>query len=260
MITDVNVSLSRWPCRRLPLDDSARLVAELSQLGVTQAWAGSFDALLHNDVAAVNQRLAEDCRTVGADFLLPFGAVNLALPQWEDDVKRCAEIHGMPGIRLLPGYHDYGFSDERFATMLRLADEARLIVQIAVRLEDPRTQHRLLSAADVDLRPLLEVLPDHPRLPIVLLNCLSNADMELHSQLAAAGNVSFDIATLEGLTGLERLVKSIPPERILYGSHAPFFVADSPKLKLQESALPAPITEQITHGNASKLLATVHSR
>ncbi len=260
MITDVNVSLSSWPTRRLPLNDTAQVVAELSRLGVTQAWAGTFDAILHNDIAAANQRLTDECHSPGAGILLPFGAVNLTLPNWEDDIRRCSEIHGMPGLRLLPGYHDYLLSDERFVKLLSLASKMRMIVQISVRLEDPRTQHRLLSVQDVDIQPLLEVLPDFPQVPIVLLNGLSNASTEMHSQLAAAGNVFFDIATLEGLAGLERQLRMIPAERILYGSHAPFFTPEAAKLKLQESELPVLIIEQITHGNAAKLLATVRSR
>ena len=70
----------------------------------------------------------------------------------------------------------------------------------------------------------------------------------------------FDIATLEGLAGLERQVKTIPAERILYGSHAPFFTPESAKLKLQESELPGPIPEQITHVNAATLMASIRSR
>ena len=43
---DTNVYLSRWPFRRLPLDETPALVAKLHEQGVEQAWAGSFDAVL----------------------------------------------------------------------------------------------------------------------------------------------------------------------------------------------------------------------
>ena len=112
---------------------------------------------------------------------------------------------------------------------------------------------------DVDVKPVLDVLPDFPQVPIVLLNGLSNASAEVHSQLASAGNVFFDVATLEGLAGLERQVRMIPAERILYGSHAPFFTPEAAKLKLQEFELPVPIIEQIERGNAAKLLANAGS-
>ena len=52
MIIDVNVSLSRWPFRRLIGDEPADLVARLRKRNVVQAWAGTFDGLLHKDLAA----------------------------------------------------------------------------------------------------------------------------------------------------------------------------------------------------------------
>ena len=254
MIIDVNVSLSRWPNRRLPLDETSKLATAFKQNGVSQAWAGTFDGLLHNDLAAANTWLADQCRSVDEQLLLPMGAINLSLPAWEDDVRRCRELHGMKGVRLLPGYHDYTLEDARFRLLLSLLSEEKMLLQIAFRQEDPRTQHRLLMTKDVDLKPLLTLLSDFPNLPIVLLNAVSSSAVELHGQLAAAGKVYFDIATLEGLAGLERQLQSLPAERLLFGSHSPFFAFDSAKLKLQESELPAPAREQITHLNAAKIL------
>ena len=57
-LVDTNVSLGRWPCRRLPLDETPALVARLRSHGVKQAWAASFDGLLHRDLASVNAQLA----------------------------------------------------------------------------------------------------------------------------------------------------------------------------------------------------------
>jgi uncharacterized protein len=256
-VIDVNVSLSRWPNRRLPLDETSKLATALKQNGVTQAWAGTFDGLLHNDLAAANKWLADQCGSVDEQLMLPIGAINLSLPAWEDDVRRCHELHGMKGVRILPGYHDYTLEDARFRQLLSSLFDKKMLLQIAVRQEDPRMQHRLLMTKDVELKPLLPMLSDFSKLPIVLLNAVSSSAVELHGQLAAAGKVYFDIATLEGLAGLERQAQSVPAERLLFGSHSPFFTFDSAKLKLLESELPAQSREQITHLNAVKILGSL---
>jgi predicted TIM-barrel fold metal-dependent hydrolase len=253
-VIDVNVHLSRWPFRRLPDDDTPRLVARLKRGGVTQAWAGSFDALLHRDVAAVNSRLADECRTAGGGMLIPFGTVNPMLPDWKEDLRRCAEVHQMPGIRVYPNYHSYGLGDPVAAELLGLAEERKLIVQIVARMEDDRTHHPLVRVPTVDLKPLVELVRSRPKLRVVVLNGLMPLQTELVGQLAAAGNVSFDISTLEGVGGVEKLLKSVPLERVLFGSHAPFFVWDAAQLKLKESELGAHQTNAIKHENARRLI------
>jgi predicted TIM-barrel fold metal-dependent hydrolase len=70
------------------------------------------------------------------------------------------------------------------------------------------------------------------------------------SKLARSGPVWFDLAMLEAVAGIERVLTVLPPDRLLFGTHAPFFNAESAVLKLQESELAAPIRQRITVENA----------
>ncbi len=253
-IIDTNVYLARWPCRRLPFDETQQLVDQLRQNGVTQAWAGSFDALLHKDVEGVNRRVAADCQQLGDGLLLPVGCVNPTLPDWHEDVRRCAEEHQMQIIRLHPNYHQYPLTDVRFAEFLDLALQHQLIVQIAVRMEDIRTQHPLLRVPDVDVTPLPALLKTRIDLRLMLLNSLQVVRGPLLAELAALRNVALEIATQEGVGGVSRLLNQFPLERVLFGSYFPFFVLQSSLLKLQESELGAEIQTLITHRNAELFL------
>jgi predicted TIM-barrel fold metal-dependent hydrolase len=252
-VIDTNVYLSRWPFRGLPLDEPTALEAKLRALGVTQAWAGSFDGLLHRDVAAVNTRLTAICRSGGGTFFEPVGTVNPTLPDWEDDLRRAAEVHRMPGVRLHPNYHGYTLDDPRFARLLELAAERGLFVQLARSMEDERTQHPLVRVPHVDFAPLASLVENTANLRLLVLNAFRGLRPEQLDQLAATGRVWFDVAMLEGVAGVEKLVKQVGPERVVFGTYAPFFVPESAVLKLQESALPGQVAEAIRNENAQSI-------
>ena len=101
-IIDTNVNLFQWPFRALKYRDTKALVAKLKKHRIIEAWAGSFEALFAKDMNGVNARLASECREQRSGFLVPFGSVNLAWPDWEEDVRRCHEVHKMPGLRIYP--------------------------------------------------------------------------------------------------------------------------------------------------------------
>jgi predicted TIM-barrel fold metal-dependent hydrolase len=253
-VIDVNVSLSRWPFRRLPLDETPALVERLRRLGVTEAWAGSLDASLHQDLAAVNARLAAECRAHGAGLLRPFGAVNPLLPDWREELRRCHQVHRMPGIRLQPNYHGYALDHAALADLLTEAAKSRLIVQIALKMEDQRTLHALLKhLPTTDPAPLQRLLARQPSPRVVLLNALGDLRGEALRRLFATGRIWVDIAMLERLAGLERLVGEVGADHLLFGSHAPLFYPDAAHLKLKESALLPEQSEAIRQGNARRL-------
>jgi predicted TIM-barrel fold metal-dependent hydrolase len=254
MIIDVNVHLSRWPFRRLRGDEPADLVAYLKSRGVDQAWAGSFDGLLHKDIEGVNRRLAADCKRFGGGMLVPFGSVNPKLPDWEEDVRRCAEDHKMPGLRLHPNYHGYTLDDPDFKALLQRAAARGLAVQLALKMEDDRVQHPLVRVPPVDATILGGLVAAMPGLRLMILNGPGPLKADGVASAAAAG-VGFDFAMQEGITGVAKLVAQVGVEKVYFGSHFPLFTWDSSWLKVAESGLEESKERAILSGNAERWLA-----
>jgi predicted TIM-barrel fold metal-dependent hydrolase len=253
MMVDTHVYLSRWPFRRLRGDEPAELVRILRQRGITQGWAGSFDGLLHEDVSAVNARLAADCARYGADFLLPFGTVNPVLPDWQEDLRRCHQDHRMTGIRLHPNYHGYTLLDPVAVELLSAAAARGLTVQIVCVMEDERTQHPLLRVPNVDIAPLAGLARRIPELRLQLLNLRAMPRVE-------ESGAWFDFAMQEGVGAVERLVRAVPSGRVVFGSCFPLLYLDAGLMKLKESALDAAGTRAIFQDNPLRLLGRAAAR
>ena len=234
---DTNVYLGEWPFRQLPVRGPKALAKKLGDAGITKAWVGHFDALLHRDLDAVNARLAAACRGIDGRPFLPFGCVNPMQPGWKETLRRCHEVHRMSGLRLHPNYHGYTLEAPEFRELLAEAQKRELTVQIAVRMEDPRTQHPKVVVSDVVVDPLVDVLGEFkgkaPR--VQLLNALRSVRSSILLQRLSERGVHFEIAMLEGAAALESLGETIPAKQVEFGSYAPFFYLEAALLKLAES-------------------------
>lgn len=253
VMTDTNVSLFQWPFRRLPLDRTAALLGKMDEHGFATAWAGSFEGVLQRDIGGVNERLAHECRK-SRGRLIPFGSINPTLPDWEEDVRRCREKFSMPGIRLHPNYHGYSLLDPLFERVLRRAAERRLLVQIAVSLEDPRWQHPLMLLPDVDVTPLPTAMRRVPDARVLLLNAgriMTGAAIE---RLGTTPGLYFDTARVDGTGALARLMRALPPERLVFGTHAPFFIYEAALIRVYESNLSPAEADRLLVANPRALL------
>ncbi len=253
-LIDTHVYLFQWPFRRLPNDDPAALASHLKSRGVTAAWAGSFEAVFHRDIASANSRLWEECERHGRDFLTPCGTVDPTIPDWQEDFRKCREDFRMRIIRVFPAYHGYGLDAPEFGQLLDLAQRSGIGVQIVLEMEDIRAQHPLLIVKPVNATPLLRWLDTFPGLRIMLLNCHRAVAAPDLAKLCSAGRVYADLGMLEGVAGLERPAAILSQRRLCFGSFAPMFYFESALLKLMESQLNQDSVRAVCHESAAEFL------
>lgn len=261
-IIDTNVNLFNWPFRALKYRDTRALVAKLKKHRVIEAWAGSFEALLSKDMDGVNARLAAECLKHGPGFLIPFGSVNLAWPDWQEDLRRCHEVYRMPGIRIYPGYQPFDLNHPEVEFLVKMTSERGLVLQVVFGMEDPRVHHPIINVGAVTFGPLLKAVDGTPNAKVALLHFPGSSRGDDLPQFMRHANTVMDISRLEGNGAVGRMIGSVqglpsarlPVSQLVFGSHAPFFPLETAILKLIESPLDAEQLQAIRQGNARRLL------
>ena len=262
-LIDTNVHVGNWPFRLLKYGTTPALVAKLRKHGVQQAWAGTFDAMFTKDMSGANVRLVEECRGHGNDFLVPIGGINPLWPDWEEDLRRCHEIHRMPAIRLHPCYQGYSLDEPAFAQLLEKATARKLRVQIVLKMEDPRVHHPMVNSPTPNVVPLVGLFKQLPSARVQLIgDSFEWMRIPQAKPLLEAQNLAHEISVIEAVGGLGRLIEGkhwtlrgkIPIERIVFGSHAPYAPIESALLKLFESPFTAAQLTMMMEKNARRSL------
>lgn len=251
-VIDTLVFLEDYPFRHLKLNRASELAAHLRQAGVSQAWAGTFGGLLHKDIAGANERLTATCRREGEGLFMPFGAVNPTLPDWEEDVRRCHEVHRMRGVRLHPNYHGYALADPRLTKLLEACMRRRLVVQIALWMDDERHVYLRLPKETPELTPLAIAAERFPELQVVVYGNAQLAEAASVAWLLKWPNVSFGLHLASGSesTAIARRFT----ERLVFGSWAPLEDVTSEAKHLRSAGLGADELADVLSGRARRLV------
>ncbi|MEX2568585.1 MAG: amidohydrolase family protein, partial [Cyclobacteriaceae bacterium] len=259
-----NINLFDWPFRKLKYGDTEALMAKLRTHRVEKAWAGSFEALFHKDIDGVNSRLAKECSNKGKGMLVPFGTVNLAWPDWEEDLRRCQEEYKMPGVRIYPIYQTFDPDHPDFTRLVEQVDKRNMILQIVGDMDDIRNHHPIVLTRELNMHPIVDILKKFPQAKIQMLYWNHRVGADVLERLVKETNTVFDTARIETSGGVGRLIEGkpwsgipdipVPVERILFGSHAPYFPIESSLLKLMEAPLKEDQAKAIMQGNALRFL------
>jgi predicted TIM-barrel fold metal-dependent hydrolase len=225
---DADVLLGHYPFRRFPYpnQDPAQLKAYLQARGIARACVSSLHALFYTDPQQGNDELLP--AIVDDDFFIPVAVVNPSLPNWRRGIEKSRQAYGVTVARLAPSYHAYDLNAPLARECIQELAGQGLRVSLVKRIEDERMHHPLMKVAAVENAAILSAaaITDQPLL-------IHGAYFGELAELAAASNLHFDIAFVETIDTLARTVDLLPPSRLLFSSHAPFFYAEAAISKVQ---------------------------
>ena len=168
----------------------------------------------------------------------------------------------MPGIRIYPGYQPFDLDHPGMESLVKMISERDLVLQVVFGMEDPRVHHPIINVGPVTFAPLLKAVKGTPNAKVELLHFSASIRDEELSQFLAQTNLVMDISRLEGNGAVGRMIGSVqglpsarlPVDRVVFGSHAPYFPVETAILKLIESPLDVQQLQAIMQDNARRLL------
>ena len=223
---DTSVFCGQWPFRRLPDAHPAGLKQRLLAQGITAAWVAPLEAVFYHDPMEANELLHQALR--GDPYFMPVGAIDLSLPSWRHDAKRCLKQLGCRAFKLFPNYHRFPAAGQEAVALCEMAREANVPVCIQLRMQDERGHHPLVKVPGVPVKDVLELARLVPRTRFLVCAAYRNELKELRG----VANVWAEISFCEWELSLRTAIEACGPERLVFGSHSPLYYAEAEEAKL----------------------------
>ena len=249
-LVDGSSFLGQWPFRPTRLAEPAALLAALREHGIAACLVAPVAALFVDDPSAANRELFRVADQW--EELRPVAAWNPSMPNAPDVLSAAAEA-GAVGVKLTPGYHEYGLDAEALAPALDALERAGLPACIQLRIEDQRQARFLVP--DVRMDAALSLAEARPGVRWLICGARTNEILSAAERIAAADNAWVELSNADGLACLEEIAGKLPAGRLLFATHMPFFCPEANVLKLVESDLAEDVREAMLWRNACELFA-----
>ena len=236
---DVNLSTGRWPFRQLPLEELENMSRKLEASGITGGMVRSMEAPFSMNIYEANEKLLDACRSFPQ--FIPVPAVRPDFGLWQE-LKTAAAV-------LYPSYHQYSLLAAETVEMVEELLKKKILPVIVIREEDERGQHPLCKVPPADIEEINQLAGKFPDSPFIVLNAYGYEFTKFN-----APNIYADTAFAESFPALSGVVKSFGTQRLLFGSHAPFFCVSAALSKLQYHQLTPEDISAVAHKNIERLL------
>ncbi len=250
MLVDVNAYIGHWPFRQLRITTAEGLVREMDRQGIDRAVVANLHGVFYKNVQPANEELAEAAQPFG-DRLIPFATLNPEYPGWEEDLRRCVEL-GLRGLRLYPQYHGYKLAGEAALALVDAAARLGWAVQAPMRLVDRRGRHPMDLGEDLSPADYEAAIGARPNVRWMALAAVGLDGRRLPPEASYAVEISRLTAVLR--RDIQRLLESVGPGRVVWGTGMPLNMAAPALLRLQALDVDAEVRERIAWRNAAEIL------
>jgi predicted TIM-barrel fold metal-dependent hydrolase len=184
---------------------------------------------------------------------LPDGLIQFPSISPTSDLDELASDPSIKGIRIYPTYQPWDFDGAEAAKLLSLAKDRDLIVQICLRLQDPRVLPQTVPSAAV-LASLDNLAESHPSVRFVVSGA-NYGETKANPALFARANVWTDISHLQHpINSLPKLLDIVDRSRVLFGSNSPIFYPYMAVFRVIHSPISDEDRDRILFQNARQLL------
>jgi hypothetical protein len=220
-LIDVSAWTGTWPFDLNGDFALPRLADRLARAGIREALVSPLAAVLAPDPMPANQALLAECAGAG-DLPVrfhPVPVVNPALATWREDLASIDDTgeDRCRAVRLLPTWHGWGPEHPEATEVVQAIAAHGLIPILQARMIDERAVPLSASPGVFDVQETAAWLRSTPDVPVVLAGLYRS---ELPG-IADLSHVLVDLAFVESGDTLATVLETLPPERVVLGTHAP---------------------------------------
>lgn len=250
MRIDVNAFLGSYPFRRVPGTSPDALLAAMDRTGIDRAWVSHLPGIFWRDPAAGNPWLYEVARTQAR--LRPVPAVHPEMAGWESVVREAADARA-PAVRCDPTFYGIAPVSPAMRALVAACGRAGIPLMLAVRLEDGRQRHPNDHAADLPAAAVRALARADAAARLIVTHADRPFVEEVHfgSTPDEASRILWDICWIWGPPEdhLETLLRTVGPERFVFGTGQPLRIPENSVAKLDLLDLSAADRAAIEGGN-----------
>ncbi len=253
MIVDASAFVGEWPFRRLLYTTPEKLLRKMDELGVEKAVISRLENVFYKDLLVGNRELFDIVHQHPDRFIRAY-TINPAFPGWEEDLEICRNDLGMRVLRLHPNYHAYRLMDECNIALMKTAQQHGFVIIITIGMEDERHHHWLAKVPDVDISQITSLVNSFPEIRFLISGGKYREVTAVWNGAGKRDNLFVEVARVQGPQGdIEGLCKLMGADHVLFASHLPLIVPESPKMSIEMAEIAEADKQKIFSGNAERL-------